>query len=440
MAGAPIPAIAPVAASSAEHTRRRIALRLLPFLFILYIINYLDRTSVAYAAIGMARDLGFNDHVLGMGIGIFFVSYVALQIPGALLVERWSARAMICWTMIVWGFVTALTALVHTPMQLYLARFLLGAAEAGFFPGVIVYLSHWFIQEDRAKATSNFMAAIPVSLVIGSPVAGWILGHNWFAIVGWRWLFFLEGLPAILLGIVAFFFLTDWPRQARWLTTEQQQWISHKLEPEKPVSRQSISIGQALLSRTVLLLGIAAFLQYFVGYSVIYWLPTILKHQSGLSDARVGLFGAVPFVVALFAMLLNGWHSDRSRERRWHAAVPLFVATAGFLCLISLPNSTVMTVSGFSVICVLMAFLPVFWAIPTEILSDSTAAVAVGTINALASVAGFAGPYAFGYLHAETGSFVAGFAVLMLCALAAAVLMLLTPAARPRASESAASS
>jgi len=347
---------------------------------------------------------------------------------------------MICSTMIVWGFLTALGALVHTPMQLYIARFLLGAAEAGFFPGVIVYLSHWFIREDRAKATSNFMAAIPVSLVIGSPVAGWILGHNWFAIAGWRWLFFLEGLPAILLGIVAFFFLTDWPRQARWLTSEQQQWISQKLEREKPVSRQSISIGQALLSRTVLLLGIAAFLQYFVGYTVIYWLPTILKHQSGLSDARVGLLGAVPFVVGLVAMLLNGWHSDRSRERRWHAAFPLFVAAAGFLCLTSLPDSTVITVSVFSMICVVLAFLPVFWAIPTEILSDSTAAVAVGTINALASVAGFAGPYAFGYLHAETGSFVPGFAVLMLCALAAAVFMLLRPAALPRASEAAGSS
>jgi MFS transporter, ACS family, tartrate transporter len=440
MAGASVPPIAPVAASSAEHTRRHIAVRLLPFVFLLYITNYLDRTSVAYAAIGMARDLGFNDHVLGMGIGIFFVSYVALQIPGALLVERWSARGMISATMIVWGSLTALTALVHTPMQLYLTRFLLGAAEAGFFPGVIVYLSHWFIQEDRAKATSNFMAAIPVSLVIGSPVAGWILGHNWFAIGGWRWLFFLEGLPAILLGIVAFFFLTDWPRQARWLTTEQQQWISRKLKQQKPLSRPSISLGQALRSRTVVLLAAAAFVDYFVGYAVIFWLPTILKHQSGLSDAWVGLFGAVPYVVALFAMLLNGWHSDRSRERRWHAAFPLLLATAGFLCLISLPNSTVMTVSGFSMICVLLAFLPVFWAIPTEILSDSTAAVAVGTINALASVAGFAGPYAFGYLHAETGSFVAGFAVLMLCALAAAVLMLLTPAARPRASESAASS
>jgi sugar phosphate permease len=282
------------------------------------------------------------------------------------------------------------------------------------------------------------MAAIPVSLVIGSPVAGWILGHNWFAIEGWRWLFLLEGIPAILLGAVAFWFLTNRPNQARWLTAEERQWISQKLEQEKPLSRQSISVGKALCSRTVLLLTTAAFLQYFIGYSVIFWLPTILQNRSGFSDLQVGLFGAVPYVVALFAMLFNGWHSDKGRERRWHAALPLFVGTAGFLCLISLPGSKVTTVLLLSVICVPMAFLPVFWAIPTEILSDSKAAVAVGTINALASLAGFAGPYAFGYLRAETGSFSAGFAVLMLCALAAAVLMLLTPAARSRASESGA--
>jgi len=387
----------------------------------------------------MARDLGFDDRVLGLGIGIFFLSYVALQIPGAVLAERWSARGVICVTMIVSGLLTALTAVVHTPAQLYLARFLLGAAEAGFFPAVIVYLSHWFIQEDRAKATSNFMAAIPISLVIGSPVAGWILGHNWLMIEGWRWLFFLEGIPAILLGVVAFFFLTDWPNQARWLPTGQRQWISETLEQEKPPSRQSITIGQALRSRIVLLLAGAAFLQYFVGYSVIFWLPTILKNQSGFSDAQVGVFGAVPYAVALFAMLFNGWHSDKGRERRWHAAFPLFIGAAGFLCFISLPGSNVMTVSLLSLICVPMAFLPVFWAIPTEILSDSKAAVAVGTINALASLAGFAGPYAFGYLRAETGSFVAGFAVLMCCALATGILILFTPAARPRTSTSPAS-
>ena len=220
MTGVHSHALASAAAAIAGRTRRQVAVRLLPFVFLLYITNYLDRTSVAYAALGMARDLGFDDRVFGLGIGIFFLSYVALQIPGAVLAQRWSARGMICATMIVSGFLTALTAVVHTPAQLYLARFLLGAAEAGFFPAVIVYLGHWFIQEDRAKATSNFMAAIPVSLVIASPVAGWILGHNWLAIEGWRWLFFLEGIPAILLGIVAFFFLTNWPPQARWLSAE----------------------------------------------------------------------------------------------------------------------------------------------------------------------------------------------------------------------------
>jgi sugar phosphate permease len=190
----------------------------------------------------------------------------------------------------------------------------------------------------------------------------------------------------------------------------------------------------------VLLLSSAAFLQYFIGYSVIFWLPTILKKQSGFSDLQVGLFGALPYVVALFAMLFNGWHSDKGRERRWHAAAPLLIAATGLLWLISLPNSNVMTVLLLSVICVGMAFLPVFWAIPTEILSDSKAAVAVGTINAIASLAGFAGPYAFGYFRAETGSFVAGFVLLMFCAIATGILMLLTPAAESRDSKSVTSS
>jgi ACS family tartrate transporter-like MFS transporter len=416
--------------SSADRTRRHIALRLLPFVFILYITNYLDRTSVAYAAIGMARDLGFNDRVFGMGIGIFFLSYVALQVPGALLVERWSARRMISATMILWGSLTVLTALVHTPLQLYLARFVLGAAEAGFFPGVIVYLSHWFIQEDRAKATSNFMAAIPVSLIIGSPVAGWILGHNWFSVQGWRWLFALEGLPAILLGIAAFFFLTDWPSQAAWLAPGERQWIEQKLLEEKPSNRQPVRLGQALRSRTVLLLATAAFLDYFMGYAVIFWLPIVLKRQSGFSDLWVGLLGAVPYVVAFAAMQFNGWHSDRSRERRWHAALPHFVTAAGLLCLISLPRSPLLMVLLFSMSCMFMASFSAFWAIPTEILSESTAAVAVGMINAIASIGGFAGPYVFGDLNTRTGSLAAGFAVLTVSAFAAAIFLLLMPAAR----------
>ena len=375
----------------------------------------------------MSRDLGFSDRVFGLGAGIFFISYVALQIPGALLVERWSARRMISATMIAWGSLTALTALVHTPGQLYFARFVLGAAEAGFFPGVIVYLSHWFIREDRAKATSNFMAAIPLSFVIGSPIAGWILGHKWFAIQGWRWLFLMEGIPAILLGIVAFFYLTDWPAEATWLTAEQRLWIAQKLNEEKNFTVRAISVWQALKSRTILLLASVTFLNYFVFYSFAFWFPTMLKRQSGFSDARVGLFGAVPYLATFVFMQVNGWHSDKTRERHWHSAVPMFIAVLGLLGLIAKPSSLSVSVVLFTMAGMAAAYLPTFWAIPTEILNQSAAAVAVGMINAVGSVAGFAGPYAFGYLHTRTESYSYGLALMTVSALAGGLLILFTP-------------
>lgn len=365
------------AAGFTDRTRRHIGARLLPFLFVLYIVNYLDRANLAYAALGMSRDLGFSDRVFGLGAGIFFISYLALQIPGALLVELWSARRMISATMIAWGSLTVLTALAHTPGQLYLARFLLGAAEAGFFPGVIVYLSHWFIQEDRAKATSNFMGAIPLSFVIGSPFAGWILSHNWMAVEGWRWLFILEGIPAILLGAVAFFFLTDWPREALWLSPAGRQWIEQTLH-EEAKSAQTTGALQAIRSRATWLLAFLTFLSYFTLYTFVFWFPTMLKRQSGLSDLHLGLLGAVPYFAAFIAMQINGWHSDKQRERRWHSAVPLFIAAAGLPGLISQPHSIPLDMVFFTMVCLVYSYLPTFWAIPTEILGQSAAAAAVG--------------------------------------------------------------
>jgi ACS family tartrate transporter-like MFS transporter len=412
----------------ADHTRHKIAMRLLPFLFILYITNYLDRTSVAYAAIGMSRTLGFSDRVFGLGAGIFFVSYVALQIPGALMIERWSARRCITLILIAWGSLTVLTGVVHTAGQLYGARLLLGAAEAAFFPGVVVYLSHWFIREDRAKAGSNFMAAIPLSFVVGSPLAGWILGHPWFGVDGWRWLFVLEGMPAILLGTVAFFYLTDWPRDAAWLAPEQRRWIERELEEEKPVNPRKITAWQALRSGPVLLLASVAFLEYFVSYSVFFWLPTILKRMSGFSDVRVGLMGTLPYVTGLIAMLINGWHSDKTQERRWHSAIPQFIAAVGLLGLITLPASTQMSVTLFSLLLCVSGFLPVFWTMPSEILSESAAAAGVGMINAVGSVAGFAGPFAFGYLNSRMGSYSYGLGLMMVCAVAGGLLVLRVPA------------
>ena len=322
---------------------------------------------------------------------------------------------------------TALTALVHTPGQLYLVRFALGAAEAGFFPGVIVYLSHWFIQEDRAKATSNFMGAVPLSSVIGSPLAGWILGRAWLGLQGWLWLFMIEGVPAILLGTIAFFYLTDWPREATWLTLGQRRYIEGKLQQESPVCEKTITVLQALKSRIIMQLAALSFFTYFALYTFTFWFPTLLKRQSGFSDARVGLLGAIPYLVTFIAMQINGWHSDKRRERRWHSAVPLFIATGALLGLLAQPRSIPLAIALFAMVCIANAYLPTFWAIPAETLSQSAAATAVGMINAIGSIAGFAGPYVFGYLYTRTGSAFSGLALMMVAALVGGLLILRTP-------------
>ena len=409
----------------ATHTRRQIALRLLPFVFVLYITNYLDRTNVAYAALEMSHDLGFSDRVFGLGAGIFFVGYVALQIPGALLVELWSARRCITVIMVAWGSLTILTGLVHGAGQLYLARFVLGAAEAGFFPGVIVYLSHWFIREDRAKATGNFMAAIPLSFVIGSPLAGWILGHHWLGLEGWRWLFALEGLPAVLLGIVAFFYLTDWPTQASWLRPQQRDWIVRTLEQEKPADVGSVSMWRALGSRPVLLLSAAAFLEYFVFYTVAFWFPTILKRASGLATGTITLLVAIPYLAALTATLLNSWHSDRRQERRWHVAGPLFVGSVALFLAIGAGSHLWIQLGFFTIFAACVhAYQPCFWALPTITLGEYAAAASIGLINALGNLGGFAGPFMLGYFATRTGSFTGGLVWLLANLVVAGILVL----------------
>jgi MFS transporter, ACS family, tartrate transporter len=413
----------------ADRTRRQVAVRLLPFLFILYVINYLDRTNIAYAALGMSRDLGLSDSVFGLGAGILFISYVTLQIPATLLVERWSARGVIGGSLIACGAVTASLALVHTSGQLYVARFLLGAAEAGYFPGVVVYLGHWFIREDRAKASSNFMAAIPLSFVIGSPLAGWILGRHWLSAAGWRWVFVLEGLPAVLLGAIALFYITDWPPQAHWLAPGQRQWIEEKLDDERPRGSHPVTVAQALRSRAVVLMCAVTFLAYFTAYTFGFWYPTMLKRWSGLSDARVGLLGALPYAAGFVVMIAIGWHSDRTRERHWHAAGPLFVAGASLLGLICWHGSTAVTIMWFALAAMTVVFLPTFWTIPAEILSSSALAAAVGLVNGVGNIAGFAGPYVFGYLTMRTGSFSYGLALMMIAALAGGLIILALPRA-----------
>lgn len=411
----------------AAHTRHLVGVRLLPFLFVLYVVNYIDRTNLAYAAVGMNRTLGFSDRVFGLGAGIFFISYLALQIPGARLVEHFGARRVLSTCMIAWGSLTVLTALVHTPIQLYLARFVLGAAEAGFFPGVIVYLSYWFIREDRAKATSNFMCAIPLSSMLGSPLAGWILGRTWLGVDGWRWLFVAEGVPAIALGTAACFFLTDRPTDAAWLHPVGRDWLLRTLEEETPARTTKSSFRDALQSPLICLLAGLTFLAYVAQYTFVFWFPLMFKRLSGMTDLHVGLWGALPFLWAFLLMQVNAWHSDRMAERRWHAAVPLFAATAGFLLLTTRPQA-LSALLAFSIMAsTATVYLPTFWAIPSEILSPTMVATAVGLINSVGSIAGFAAPYAFGYLQTATGSLNAGLTLTALCSLAAGLLILRIP-------------
>jgi D-galactonate transporter len=410
----------------AQRTRRRIATRLMPFLFILYIIAFLDRVNVSYAALDMKGDLGFSDTVLGYGLGVFFVGYFLLEIPGTLIVERWSARKWIARIMVSWGILATWMGFIHGETEFYWLRFFLGAAEAGFFPGIIVYLSHWFRYEDRAKAVAMFMSAIPVSNVIGSPVSGLILGINWLGLPGWRWVFILEGIPAVILGFVTLFYLTDRPHQAKWLPDEERRWITEELERERALKRKArpLSILQAMRTPEVLLLVATYFFIVTGFYGFTLWLPTMIKRMSGLPNLTVTFLAIIPYAVALAAMLFNGWHSDHTGERRWHCAIPIFIAgaalgTAALASGLIGPEHLGLSIALFSIVAAGgLAYLPAFWALPTAFLTESAAAAAIGLINSFGNLGGFVGPYAVGYLQTATGSFSGG----MLCLSASMIL------------------
>lgn len=417
----------------AARARRRIARRILPFLFLLYIIAFLDRVNVAYAALNMTRDLGFSDEVFGLGAGIFFVGYFLLEIPGALLVEKWSARGWIARILITWGVATVLVGFVHTARQFYWARFFLGMAEAGFFPGMIVYLTHWFRAEDRAKAVALFMAAVPVANILGAPLAGVILGVNWAGLPGWRWIFILEGIPAIVFGVVTIFYLTDWPEQARWLPAEEREWIAAELEREKQAKKavRSLTVWQALGSRDVLLLALVYFLGVTGSYGVSFWLPTMIQRLSGLPNLTVTLIAAIPYVLACGTMVLLGWSSDRSGERRWHTAVALFAGAIALAASLLFESRVTLSLAllTLATACV-WTYLPPFWSLPTALLSEAAAAASIGLINSVGNLGGFVGPYAVGYLRTSSGSPVLGMTFLAISLALAGVVVVSLPLPR----------
>jgi MFS transporter, ACS family, tartrate transporter len=409
-----------------QRARHRIAWRLLPFLFLLYVVAFLDRMNVGAAALQMPHDLGFSEGVIGMGAGVFFLGYFLLEIPGALIAERWSARRWIARIMISWGLVTALMAFIHTSRQFYVIRFLVGAAEAGFLPGVIVYLTHWFRYQDRAKAVAFFYAANPLSYVIGSPLAGLLLGLSWLGMRGWRWLFIIEGIPAVVLGVITIWCLTDWPNQAAWLPDDEKSWITAELQREKDAkNRRSFRVLEALRHRDVILLTMCYFCAMTGSYGIAFWLPTILKRLSGQSDLKVTLLAALPYIAAFITQQVNGWHSDRTRERRWHAAIPVFVCGLALAFAVLYSSNLHMSVGLFVVAGgAFYGFQPVFWAVPTLFLSESAAAASIGLINAVGNLGGFIGPMVIGYLANRTHSFSPGLLYLVASLFVSGSLML----------------
>ncbi len=393
---------------------RTLTWRLVPFLFLLYIVAYLDRINLGFAALQMQQQLGFNDAVYGFGAGVFFAGYFFFQVPSNLVLERVGARRWIAVLMATWGIISASMCLVTSARSFYSLRFLLGAAEAGFFPGVILYLRNWFPPRARARTVARFMAAAPLSGVIGGPLSGALLGlHHKAGLAGWQWMFLLEGIPAIVLAAIVWAYLVDRPALAHWLSPEQRDWLQQTLRGE--IGETTTASGSealaALRMGTIWILALVYFGLNAVSYGMSMWLPNLIKSLSGMSNLAIGVLSAIPYVAAALTMVFVGLHSDRSGERRWHTAVPAF---AGAIALAFAAGTASV---GPAILLISVAVLGVFsmmgpfWAMPTALLSGTTAAAGIAFINSVGNLGGFFGPYIIGLVRTYTGHFAGGLLV-----------------------------
>ena len=394
-----------------EHrTIAKVTTRLVPFLIVCFFVAYLDRVNVSFAALTMNKDLGLSASAFGFGAGIFFLAYFLFEVPSNLFLERVGARRWIARIMFTWGVLSGGMAFIVGEKSFYVLRVLLGIAEAGFFPGVIFFLTLWFPAVYRARIVGYFMAAIPLSTVIGAPVSGLLLGLDGFMnMKGWQWLFTLEAAPALILSVIVFFFLTDGPADATWLEPEERAWLVARLEQERR-QREMVrrySVTQALLDPKVLALSLVYFGAVATNYGLSFFLPQIVK-AFGVSNFQAGLVAALPYVVGLVSIVLWGRRSDRKLERRFHLAFPLFVASAGIAISTALNDPTMkmaaLSVAGFGI----FGCLPVFWTFPAAFLSGAAAAGGIALINSIGNLAGFAGPYAMGRIKDVTGSYTGG--------------------------------
>ena len=416
-----------VAAVEASARRKAYLNVVLP-LFLISVIAYIDRVNIGYAALTMNRDLGFDARVFGLGAGIFFAGYFLFEIPGALIAERYGPRLWLARIMISWGIVSALMAFMQTAWQFYLLRFLLGAAEASLYP--VIYAScipRWFPSRDRARAIAVLLTSLQVAGIIGAPLAGWLIDIPLFGLAGWRALFLIESVPAIVFGFVVIFWMVDWPRDARWLSPAEKQLLTEQYQREvaAKASVHQYTVWQALRDREVLKLCLTYFLWVTGYWGFNYWMPTIFKQVSGWSNVAIGQLFAVAMLISLAASVYTGHSSSKRNEKRWHGAVHMFLAAIGVGAGGVVDSPWVYY--GFLVLAAIGTYAPmsVWWSYPTTFLSGAAAAGGVGLINSVGNLGGFVGPYITGWMQERSGSF-AGAMLYLAVSLALAGLLILT--------------
>jgi ACS family tartrate transporter-like MFS transporter len=414
-----------VSAPIAESALRKVRWRLIPFLFLLYVIAYLDRVNVGFAALDMNRDLGFDAFVYGMGAGIFFLSYALLEVPSNLMLARIGARLWIARIMLTWGVLSAAMVFVDSPASFYSLRFLLGAAEAGFFPGVIFYLTQWFPARERAQALALFMTATAMALVIGAPLSSALLQLDGaLGLRGWQWLFLMEGLPAVALTPVVLKHLVDRPSEATWLTPEERNWLTQTMDAEqRDAPRAHVTLAQAFRSGRLWALSMLYLCIVIAFYGVSFWLPQIMQSSSGLNSATIVLLSAIPYVAAAIGLVVVGTLSDRSGERRWHVAVPCAIGAAGFVATVAAPSNLAISLLTLSVAAFgIWGALGPFWAMPPAFLRGAAAAGGIALVNSIAAIGGFAGPFLIGWVRNTTGGFEAALLTLAAVLVCGAVI------------------
>ena len=397
---------------SADETARiysKVTWRLIPFLFVCYVASYLDRINIGFAQLQMKQDLDFSDAVYGLGAGIFFFGYFLFEVPSNLLLEKYGARKTLLRIMVLWGIVSACMMFVKTPMQFYVARFLLGVFEAGFFPGIVLYLTYWYPSGMRGRIIAMFMSAIAIAGIVGGPLSGWIMnelaGANGWK--GWQWMFLLEGLPSVALGFLVLLILDDHPDNAKWLSTREREVLDYNLDQDKrgvDVEHHH-SLGQAFRDPKIYILSLAYFTFICGVYAISFWLPTIIKSYGITDPLQIGLWTSIPYIAGGIGMVVISKHSDKTLERRWHAALSGFVGGAGLLVASFLGGNFGLALVALSIATIgILATMPLFWTIPTAYLSGTAAAGGIALINSLGLIGGFVSPFVIGYIKTATGS------------------------------------